>query len=130
MYSTDTTEVHRPSLSKQSKKQKISFVVSIQHVRNVNMVVQCEECEIWRLIKKNLTVEAKKGLERKLSSFDFSCGASTTDLDLSDELEMYTSGTLDVRTLLRSCIIQWGMNKYAFNHLQLYHGISNDLNLI
>ena len=89
VYSTDTTEVHRPSLSKRSKKQKtLPFVASIQHVRNVNMVVQCEECGMWRLIysKKKLTVEAKKELERKLSSFDFSCGASTTDLDLSDEL--------------------------------------------
>ena len=31
-------------------------------------------------------MQAKKELERKLSSFDFSCGSSTTDLDLSDEL--------------------------------------------
>ena len=42
---------------------------------------------MWRLIySKKLTVQAKKELERTLSSFDFSCGSSTTDLDLSDEL--------------------------------------------
>ena len=43
---------------------------------------------MWRLIysKKKLTSQAKKELERKLNNFDFSCGASTSDLDLSDEL--------------------------------------------
>ena len=30
--------------------------------------------------------KARKELERKLNNFDFSCGANTSDLDLSDEL--------------------------------------------
>ena len=43
---------------------------------------------MWRLIysKKNWTSQAIKELERKLNNFDFSCGASTSDLNLSDEL--------------------------------------------
>ena len=45
LYGTQTTEGNRPSLTKKSKKQKtLPFVASIQHARNVNMVVQCEEC--------------------------------------------------------------------------------------
>ena len=41
---------------------------------------------MWWLIysKKNFTSQAEKELERKLKNFDFSWGASTSDLDLSD----------------------------------------------
>ena len=83
VYGTNTTEVHRPSSSKQSKKQiTLPFVASIQHVKNVNVMVQCEECGMWRIVysKKKLSVQARKELERKL---DFSCGASTSDLALA-----------------------------------------------
>ena len=43
---------------------------------------------MWRLIysKKILTSQAKNELEIKLNNFDFSCGANTYDLDVSDEL--------------------------------------------
>ena len=42
---------------------------------------------MWRLIfsKKNSS-QAKSELERKLSKFNFRCGASTSDMDLPDEL--------------------------------------------
>lgn len=52
------------------------------------MIVQCEECGRWRLIysKKKLASQNKKELKKKLSGFDFSCGSSTADLDLCDEL--------------------------------------------
>lgn len=52
------------------------------------LMVQCEECGMWRLIysKKKVSSQAKSELERKLSNFDFSCGASTSDMDLPDEL--------------------------------------------
>ena len=33
-----------------------------------------------------LTSQPKTELERKLNNFDFGCGASTSDLNLSDEL--------------------------------------------
>ena len=63
VYGTNTTEVHRPSSSKRSKKQKtLPFVASIQHVKNVNLMVQCEECGLWRIVysKKKLSVQLKK----------------------------------------------------------------------
>ena len=43
---------------------------------------------MWRLIysKKKLSSQAKSELESKLSNFDFSCGATTSDMDLPDEL--------------------------------------------
>ena len=51
-------------------------------------MVQCEECSMWRLIyaKKKLTRQARKELERRLNDFDYSCGSSTSDLDLPDVL--------------------------------------------
>ena len=59
MYGTPATEVHRPSSSKRSKKQKtLPFVASIQHARNVNLMFQCEECGMLRLIysKKKIDI--------------------------------------------------------------------------
>lgn len=51
VYGTTTTEKFRPSLSKQSaKSKKLPFSASVQHVRNVDLMVQCEECEMWRLL--------------------------------------------------------------------------------
>ena len=106
MYGTPTTEVHRPSSSKRSKKQKtLPFVASIQHARNVNLMFQCEECGMLRLIysKKKLTSQAKTELERKLNNFDFGCGASTSDLNLSDELSnVHFSDTLDAKIQLKN----------------------------
>ena len=69
-------------------KKTLPFVASIQHAKNVNLMVQCEECGTWRLIysKKKLSSQTKSELERKLSNLDFSCGASTSDMDLPDEL--------------------------------------------
>ena len=60
---------------------------------------------MWRLIysKKKFTSQAKKELERKLNNFDFSLGASTSDLDLSDELSNVHFSTT-----------RWGMNQYVF----------------
>ena len=47
-----TIEEHRPSLTKKSKShsKSIGFYASQQHVKNVDMVIQCEECEMWRLL--------------------------------------------------------------------------------
>ena len=43
---------------------------------------------MWRLLyaKKKLSSQAREELERKLSNFDFSCGANASDLDLPAEL--------------------------------------------
>ena len=67
-----------------SKKHKsLPFVASIQHVKNTNLMIQCEECGMWRLVyaKKKLSAHWRRELEKMLQTFDFSCGASTSDLD-------------------------------------------------
>ena len=51
MYGTVTSEEHRPSLQKPPARSEIlPFSASVEHARNTNMMIQCEECELWRLI--------------------------------------------------------------------------------
>ena len=51
VYETTTTEAHCPSLAKHTGKTKtLPFVASVQHVRSVSVMIQCEECGIWHLL--------------------------------------------------------------------------------
>ena len=51
VYGTLTTKTHHPSSTKPTGKAKIlPFVASIQHVRNMSLMVQCEECTMWHLL--------------------------------------------------------------------------------
>ena len=47
----DTSEQYRPSMKTKPRKEKtLLFSPSVQHVRNAEMMLLCEECEMWRLI--------------------------------------------------------------------------------
>jgi len=50
VYGTVTSEEFRPSLQKRSKCKTLPFSASIQHVKTVNMMLQCDECGLWRLL--------------------------------------------------------------------------------
>ena len=42
------TGEHRPSLlKKHSKSNTLPFYASVQHVKNCQMVIQCESCDLW-----------------------------------------------------------------------------------
>ena len=85
MYGEATTEQHRPSLQPSSRKKKtLPFIASIQHVRNVNVMVQCELCGMWRLLysKHKLNSQATKTLECELENISFSCGADLSTFEL------------------------------------------------
>ena len=85
VYGTPTTEEFRPSLQLKKFKQKtLPFTASVQHVRNVNVMIQCEECEMWRLVysKFKLTVAERKNLQEALDDLTYTCGAQLQDLDL------------------------------------------------
>ena len=65
VYAIPTTEEFRPSLQLKKSKQKTHpFTASVQHVRNVNVMIQCEECEMWWLVysKFKLMVAKRKTL--------------------------------------------------------------------
>ena len=89
IYGTPTTETHRPSSMKHAGKAKtLPFVASVQHVRNVSLMVQCEECAMWRLLyaPRKLSYVARQELESLLEDYTFSCGAALNDLDLPSVL--------------------------------------------
>ena len=50
VFEKPTTEEHRPSAKKASSKATLPFRASIQHVHNAGMMLQCDECALWRLV--------------------------------------------------------------------------------
>jgi len=46
VFGTRTTEEHRPSSKKRSKGKSLPFSASIQHVKNIDMMLMCDECEM------------------------------------------------------------------------------------
>lgn len=91
LFGTPTDGSHRPSLQK--VKKTLPFSASIQHVKNVNMMLQCEECSMWRLLysKYKLKQQEKADLEEALEDMSFTCGAPIQDLELPGRLnDVYT----------------------------------------
>ena len=90
IFGTKTTEQHRPSSKKRSSKDKsLPFPASIQHVKNIDMMLMCDECEMWRLLysKRKLKAQEKVEVEQGLNGQSFSCGAQLQDSDLPDYLK-------------------------------------------
>ena len=90
VFGTTTTEEHRPSSKKRSSKDKsLPFSASIQHVKNIDMMLMCDECEMWRLLyaKRKLKKHERIEVEQGLNGLSFSCGAQLQDSDLPDYLK-------------------------------------------
>ncbi len=90
----DTSEIHRPSLRKKSHHKKtLPFHGVLQHVKNVNMMLECEECGMWRLLycKHKLKKTDRTELDKCLENWQFTCGAQLQDLVLNGALsEVYS----------------------------------------
>ena len=50
VFSMNTSEKDRPSLSHAKKAKSLPFTPSNRHIQNVGVMVQCEECDLWRLL--------------------------------------------------------------------------------
>ena len=91
---TETDGSHRPSLQKTPKRKKtLPFSASIQHVKNVDLMLQCDECAMWRLLysRFKLTKKEKSDLQQAIEDISFTCGAPLQDLELPGRLnEVYT----------------------------------------
>ena len=91
VYGLDTTEEHRPSLltARKTALQSLGFTPSQQHVRNVGVLIQCDECGMWRLLfsKQKLNYQELSELERSLDDVSYSCGLSLSELDLPSRLK-------------------------------------------
>lgn len=82
VFERETTEEHRPSLKRKPRQDRgLPFYPSVQHVKNTEMMLQCEECGQWQLIyaRKKLTRPQKQQLERVLDHISFSCGTQLQD---------------------------------------------------
>ncbi len=89
VYGSITTENDCPSVAKSKAKKSLQFNATQQHVKNVNTLIQCEECNMWRLLfsKKKLNPNSIVRLENILSDITYTCGATFDDLDLPSELQ-------------------------------------------
>ncbi|CAB5388945.1 unnamed protein product [Rhizophagus irregularis] len=81
VYGTITTEQYRPSLLNQQQKKKrahIEFGPTAQFVRNVGIVIECCECNKWRVLysKSKLSPFEVSILERYLDTIQYTCGDS------------------------------------------------------
>ena len=100
VFGTITSEEYRPSYKRRAAseskrvKRKLSFYASVQHVRNSQLMIQCMECNQWRLIfsKYKLKKEQKVFLQSVIDNYMYSCGASLKDLELPEEYS-----TVDIR---------------------------------
>ena len=89
VYGKTTTEAHHPSLAKHTgRARSLPIVVSVQHVRNVALMIQCEKCCTRHLLysPRKLSSTAKQELVAILDNYTFTCGASLNDLELSGSL--------------------------------------------
>ena len=89
VYGTPTTEEHRPSPQTRKGRQKsLPFSASVQHVKNADTMIQCEECEMWRLVysKYKLTAAERQTVGKALEDYTYSCGAQLSDLGLDGRL--------------------------------------------
>jgi len=88
LYGTTTTEQYRPSTRKPTR-EVIGFTPSQQHIKNVGVLVQCEECDKWRCIfcKHKLTHQEVSNLEKILEESAYTCGVLFSNLELSGRLK-------------------------------------------
>ena len=89
IYGTVTSEAHRPSLHKRpATKKALPFRASLKYVKNVNMMLLCQDCNMWRLLysKYKLDVHEKQNLEMALEGMSYTCGSMIQDLGLTGRL--------------------------------------------
>ena len=115
------SEEHYPSLQKRPTRRKtLPFVASVQHARNTNLMVQCEECEMWRLVysKCKLNKSELSMLQGMLDDFTYTCGASLSDLGLARRLEdvVICTGLTMLRPPRKAILfVESQANLYMFN---------------
>ena len=68
----------RPSkkVREAAKRKKLPFSPSVQHAKNTDIMLQCEDCDKWRLVfsKKKLKGDQKRQLNQLLDDIEYTCG--------------------------------------------------------
>ncbi|GES91916.1 uncharacterized protein LOC111136195 [Rhizophagus clarus] len=103
IYGTITTEQHRPSLKHQQKDKqtnKMGFSPNAQFTKNVGVVVECYECNRWRVLysKTKLNSIEISNLERYIDTIQYVCGDSfntLADTEVSNNNDDYESDNVN-----------------------------------
>ncbi|GBB98408.1 hypothetical protein RclHR1_03220001, partial [Rhizophagus clarus] len=77
LYDQETTEEYRPSLSETKKSNnEMGFKSSAQNCKNVGTLIQCGECDKWRVVysKSKLSSQDKEELAQFLDEIQYTCG--------------------------------------------------------
>ena len=70
LFGTETDRNHRPSLQKTPKRKKtLPFSASVQHIKNVDLMLQCDDCAMWRLLYSKFKLTRKERAEYLLKTF-------------------------------------------------------------
>ena len=64
-YGTITSENERPFLIQRRKIKTLTYSPSEQHARNAGVLVQCDECEKWRLLFCKCKLSARERTQLK-----------------------------------------------------------------
>ena len=76
VWAPKTDESHRPSLQKKAQRYKtLPFTASVQHVINVDLMLQCDECGLRQLLHSKQ--KERENLQGILEDYSFTCGALT-----------------------------------------------------
>ena len=101
VFGVASTEEHRPSFkpavcTTKRKKRRLPYYASMQHVKNAQLMVQCFECNMWRLVfsKHKLKTEHRLHLQTLLDDYMYSCGSSLRELDLPEVYEDVTMSAM------------------------------------
>ena len=64
------------------------MVCILQHGKNANMMLECEECGMWHLlyVKNKLSVGERTALQHVVDKWSFTCDAQLQDLNLTGRL--------------------------------------------
>ena len=86
VYGEETTEKDRPSAKKAKEVGSRRFTV--KNVKNANLMLQCEECELWRLVYSEikLTQGQRSSLQEALADCVFTCGSPIEDLEVDNSV--------------------------------------------
>lgn len=83
LYGTETSEIHRPSYNPQKVKgHNIPFSPSIQRAKNANVVIQCDECQKWRVVhaEKKLSPDKRIQVLNEIDNLAYTCGSIFQDI--------------------------------------------------
>ena len=91
VFGSSTSEKDLPSAATNVKRntKSLPFSATQQHVKNVNLVIQCDECDMWRLLfsKLKLRPQSLERLKSVLEDISYTCGSTFEDIEMPDDLQ-------------------------------------------